>query len=320
MLHNIVSILMPIKNEGNFIEKTVESILNQDEINFELIVVDDHSDDSTIDILKRFNDPRLRIHTNEGKGIIDALQMAFRLSKGMFITRHDGDDLMPVQKLSELKNILLEKGPGHISTGKVKYFSDHGTGDGFLKYEKWLNGLCDNQNHYEDIFKECVICSSNWMAFKNDLEEIKAFSNLRYPEDYHLVFKFFDSKFKIITSPKVTHFWRDHPNRASRTLEQYKDQKFFDLKVNYFFKAFPNSTPVVWGAGPRGKELAKTMLKKQRAFRWVCSNPRKINKSIYGVKVEDPATISEEIVLIAVSQKNLIKEQLIQKNIISYEI
>ena len=72
--------------------------------------------------------------------------------------------MMPVNKLFELKAILLCHGKSTISTGLVEYFSDSTLADGFGKYENWLNDLCSRDSHEKSLFKECVICSSNFMG------------------------------------------------------------------------------------------------------------------------------------------------------------
>ena len=169
----MISILMPFQNEALHLDETLKSILAQTEENFELIAMDDHSNDHSLDILRQYSllDSRVKVFSSMGNGTISAIVDAFELSRGNFITRHDADDLMPRHKLSELKELLIINGKKHISTGKVKYFGTLGVKDGFKKYEEWLNDLCDNDNHFKDIFKECVVPSPNWMMFREDFQE-----------------------------------------------------------------------------------------------------------------------------------------------------
>ena len=71
----MISILMPFKNEANFLKKTLESILIQD-VDFELIAVDDHSTDESWEILSKRN--KVKLFKNEGRGTIDALKLAYK--------------------------------------------------------------------------------------------------------------------------------------------------------------------------------------------------------------------------------------------------
>ena len=197
----------------------------------------------------------------------------------------DADDLMVPTKLAELKKLLLKKGKGHISTGLVQYFSDDELGEGYQKYADWLNDLARSDDPYDEIYKECVIPSPCWMLHKEDLIKCGAFSSDIYPEDYDLCFRFFKKDLIPVSTKTVLHQWRDHRQRSSRTMEVYADQRFFDLKLNYFFElSYYHSRPIVlWGAGKNGKTLAKKLQALNQEFMWVCNNPNKWNQDIFGV-------------------------------------
>lgn len=299
---------MCFKNEARHLDKTLQSILAQSERDFELIAVDDHSEDQSVHLLKKYQqlDDRIMFLSNEGNGIIDALRTAFSAVSGTFVTRQDADDLMPSYKLKTLKELLLKHGTGHVATGLVTYFSDGVLENGFIKYADWLNSLCKTGTHAQHLFKECVIASPNWMTYKTDLCAINAFQDESYPEDYHLVFKMFEKNFKVVSSDKVTHLWRDHPVRVSRTLAHCKDQKFYVLKVAYFLKFYGKENIIVWGTGPSGKQLAKVLIDHGVRFKWVTSNAKKIGKVIYSVTVEHFDAlkgIENGRVMIAVTQR-----------------
>jgi glycosyltransferase involved in cell wall biosynthesis len=319
----MISILLPFKNEASFILNCFESIANQTEKDFEVIAVDDHSEDDSHQIALNFSkkDKRFNVIKNAGTGVIKALQTAYTVSRGQYISRQDADDLMPVHKLKTLKTLLDGKGPGHIATGKVQYFSNDELKEGFRKYESWLNDLCIYRNHYEHIFKECVICSANWLMYKADFEKLNYFETVFYPEDYFLVFKLKELNFKIECTEEVTHLWRDHPNRASRTSALYQNQNFFPLKI-YFLKKFYSSHKfVLWGAGPNGKELAQKLLCAEIEFSWLAQNSKKIGKHIYEKLIHDPDNFAfqdSHLVIICSRQRNAIsqiKEILKTKNV-----
>ncbi|NNJ88126.1 MAG: glycosyltransferase family 2 protein, partial [Eudoraea sp.] len=83
---------------------------------------------------------------------------------------------------------------------------------------------------------------------------------------------------------EVLHMWRDYETRTSRTSEHYAQNYFLDLKLHYFLKLdWQSNRPlVIWGAGSKGKTLAKLLSKQKIPFYWVCDNPNKIGKKIYG--------------------------------------
>ncbi|MEP3383404.1 MAG: glycosyltransferase family 2 protein, partial [Flavobacteriaceae bacterium] len=103
-------------------------------------------------------------------------------------------------------------------------------------------------------------------------------------EDYDLTFRFYEKGMKIIPCNQVLHLWRDYDTRTSRTHEHYAQNYFLDIKLYYFLKLDRNSERplVIWGAGFKGKSIAKNLIKKDISFIWLCDNPNKINKKIYG--------------------------------------
>lgn len=308
MKNDLVSVLMPVRNAGNYLRECLESVIAQDLANWELIAVDDHSEDNSLEILRRSagEEPRIRVLQNNGTGIVPALRQAFLASAGNYISRMDADDVMAKNKLSRLKDLLQNRGEGHVATALVKVFPATTVQGGYRRYEEWLNGLTLSRKNYTEIYKECVIPSPCWMVNRNDLQQCGAFEAEVYPEDYDLCFRFYRQGLKVVSSPEVLHFWRDHPERASRNDPHYTDQTFFSLKLDHFFEADRLSSRqlVLWGAGRKGKQLARELIGRGKTFSWVCNNEKKAGNEIYGQVVMNDKTIMAKDdlqILVAVS-------------------
>ena len=290
MQNPLVSILIPFKNTESFLVECLDSLISQSYSNWELLIVDDHSTDSSYTLVENyvFKDSRIKLFKNEGSGIINALKLAFKHSTGDYITRMDSDDVMPKHKIKTLLENLLLYGKQHIATGLVSYFSENRISDGYKKYEQWLNALTLNGSNYSEIYKECVIPSPCWMIHKEDLLAIDAFNPKRYPEDYDLTFRFYEKKYKVIPCNQTLHYWRDYGARASRTDENYAENSFIDIKLYYFLKLdYDKNRPlVIWGAGQKGKTIAKKLIALKVDFEWICDNPKKIGKDIYNIKMK----------------------------------
>ncbi|WP_445956094.1 glycosyltransferase family 2 protein [Yeosuana sp.] len=290
MQSSLISILTPFKNTEDYIIDCIDSILNQTYTNWELLIVDDSSTDDSYKIVQKFaaNDNRIKLFKNTGHGIIDALRIAFKESNGDYITRMDGDDIMSENKLEVLINNLHISGKKHVATGLVSYFSKQGISDGYKKYEQWLNNLIKTGNNYSEIYKECTIPSPCWMIHREDLICAEAFNPTIYPEDYDLTFRFYMHQFKIIPCKDILHYWRDYETRTSRTHVNYAQNTFLDIKMRYFLKLDYNSNRplVIWGAGLKGKTIAKKLIEKKINFEWVCNNPKKIGKYIFNQQLK----------------------------------
>ncbi|MEO1487644.1 MAG: glycosyltransferase family 2 protein, partial [Bacteroidota bacterium] len=238
MVEDLVSIIMPFRNTAEFLPECLESILQQSYSNWELIAINDRSEDNSLDILKTYalEDSRIRVYQNGGHGILPALQTGYEKVQGAFITRMDSDDVMVTDRLQWMVSELQQRGTGYLAVGQVKYFSHRGISDGYRKYETWLNEMTAKGTNYQEIYKECVVPSPCWMTHRSDFEKCGGFSHNRYPEDYDLTFRFYQYGLKVIPCDQVLLRWRDYDSRTSRTSEHYAQNYFLDIKMHYFLK------------------------------------------------------------------------------------
>lgn len=307
----MISIVLPVKNAGLYLEECLDSIISQTYSDWQLIAVNDHSSDDSSSILNSYagKDTRISVIENKGKGIIPALQTAYEKAQGIYITRIDADDKMSETKLEVFSKALAERQKGTVAVGLVEYFAEKGISDGYRRYADWLNQLTLEKRNFQDIYKECSIPSPNWMMHRKDFEECGAFNSEIYPEDYDLAFRMRAADLDILPIPHVTHYWRDHTERSSRNDPNYQDNRFTQLKVRYF-KQYDYDSSVelfLWGAGKKGKNLAQELQKNAIPFRWICNNEKKIGHEIYGVTLEDTTTLNNDIacqVILAVSQQS----------------
>lgn len=285
----LISIIIPFKNTANFLPDCLKSIQQQTHQNWELLIVDDHSTDNSFEIVKLYseNDQRITLITSKGHGIINALQTGYAKANGKYVTRMDSDDKMAPSKLETMVNQLLHYGPGHIALGLVSYFSEKGVGNGFIEYQNWLNQLTSQGDNFNGIYKECVIPSPCWMISTSDFDACGGFNFTVYPEDYDLAFRYYQHNYKCIPSKKVLHYWRDYGERASRNDDNYSKNSLLDIKIKHFIGLDLNLSTqlVLWGAGQKGKRVAQQLLEQNIDFHWICDNPKKIGKDIYGKKL-----------------------------------
>src|SRR5256885_16905715 len=89
----LISVVMPVWNGERYLRESIESILRETFPNFELIVIDDGSIDSTPEVLHSCNDPRLQVFRRKHAGIVDALNFGIAHAQAEWIARQDADDL-----------------------------------------------------------------------------------------------------------------------------------------------------------------------------------------------------------------------------------
>lgn len=96
-----VTVLLPVYNRES-VDKCINYVLQQTFEDFELLIIDNHSTDNTINVIRNFNDERIRLVINEENiGQTGSLNKGIKLAKGEYIARIDSDDLMLSQRLEK---------------------------------------------------------------------------------------------------------------------------------------------------------------------------------------------------------------------------
>jgi hypothetical protein len=104
-----VSVLMSVYNGERYLRESIESILSQTFTDFEFIIVDDGSFDSTATILRNYRDPRMVLLSNEVNiGLTHSLNRGLAVARGRFIARQDADDVSLPNRLERQVLFLRE--------------------------------------------------------------------------------------------------------------------------------------------------------------------------------------------------------------------
>jgi len=96
-----VSIIVPVKNCGKTINKSIKSVLDQTYTDFEIIVVDNNCTDDTIKKIRSLKDDRIKVVECHIPGIVPALNTGLKNATAPLIARQDGDDVWYVDKLEK---------------------------------------------------------------------------------------------------------------------------------------------------------------------------------------------------------------------------
>lgn len=165
-----VSVIIPTYNRAHLVGRAIRSVLNQTYQDFEIIVVDDGSTDNTEEVVKSFNDPRIRyIRHEKNRGGSAARNTGIRATYGEFIAFLDSDDEWLPEKLEKQVLICSDEQIGLVYTGRKVIDSQSG---------QVLSKIVPDKegNVYEQLLERDFIgtCSSV-MVKKEALENIKGF-------------------------------------------------------------------------------------------------------------------------------------------------
>lgn len=107
----LVSIITPTYNCGRFIAETIECVLAQTYQNWEMLIIDDCSTDNTEQVVRQYNDPRIKYHClKQNSGAAVARNEALKMAKGRWIAFLDSDDLWSPNKLKRQVEFMVTNG------------------------------------------------------------------------------------------------------------------------------------------------------------------------------------------------------------------
>lgn len=147
--NSLVSIIIPIYNAAKYLEETIKSVENQTYQDYEAILIDDGSNDNSLEIAKKhaIENPKIKIIKSEHQGVSKARNIGIESAKGRYLTFLDADDIWLPNKLEEQINFIKENNYAFVYCN-FKILSDDGkkisreikTGDK-LDYKKALKNI-----------------------------------------------------------------------------------------------------------------------------------------------------------------------------------
>lgn len=288
-----VSVVMPCRDAADTIDEAIQSILTQELEDLELIVVDDGSKDQTGERLARWRrrDPRVRLLSNAGSGIVAALNTGIQVGKAPLIARMDADDIALPDRLVR-QVAWLEDHPEAALVGcLVKAFPKDAVRAGFRAYVAWLNSLITAEDIAREIFVESPLAHPSVVVRSEWLDRMDGYQDFGWPEDYDLWLRMYANGASFGKVPECLLLWREHPRRATRADSRYSVENFLRAKAHYLtvgpFKG--REDIIVWGAGQMGRRLSKHLLKEGvRLLAFVDIDPKKIGREKRGCPVIAP--------------------------------
>lgn len=103
----MISVVIPLYNKEKQIAKTLQTVLNQTYQDFEIVIVNDGSTDGSVDEVKKFLNPRIRLINQKNGGVSAARNRGIEEAKGEYIAFLDADDLWDIDHLEVLYQLIL---------------------------------------------------------------------------------------------------------------------------------------------------------------------------------------------------------------------
>jgi len=298
MTDPLVSILLPLRNEEQHLPSALLSLQRQTMDNWELIAVDDGSTDTTSDILHSFaeQDPRITILKRPAEGLVAALNYGLHACRGTLVARMDGDDICHPQRL-ETQLEYFHKDPSLTLVATcVRHFPRMNIQGGMLTYEEWQNRILTHLDIIRNFFVESPFAHPSVMFRRTDILEAGGYRQKPWAEDYDLWLRLAERGARFAKCPETLLFWRDRPQRLTRTADNCTLESFRICKAHFLRRTYlkDHSEVTLWGAGQEGKEWRKALQQEGvRVARWIDVDARKIGQVIHGATVYRPEILKE---------------------------
>lgn len=224
-----ISVLIPNYNSAKYLPEAIESVLNQSLDDFELIIVDNKSNDNSIEIVENYmkKDKRIQLYINDNNiGMYRNFNQALLYSKGEYIKFLNSDDKLHYKNLEILSNILDKKQSVSIVTSLRQCFGDKND----ILYPPFNEGEYSGK---EIILKSLKI--GNWIGEPTTVMIRRKNLNLGLFDISLLMFADFDMWLRqlqvgnIYFVKQVLSYFRIHKNQGTQFLNEDEDKQLFNL-------------------------------------------------------------------------------------------
>jgi len=229
----LVSVVIPVYNGEKYLKKTIESVLNQNYQNFEVVVVDDASTDSSLEIINSFikiHPQKIRlIQHSKNKGCPAATKnTGIKNAKGKYIAFIDQDDIWKKEKLTKQIEIIIKK-KDLIANFANGYILNSENSKIIARQWPHINQFPNQKEIQQRLLKGNFILTSSCALVKKDsLIQLGGFDEqMKLADDYDLWFRLsLIGNLSFINLPLF--YWRYHKSSLSHNEEKHlKDLIYF---------------------------------------------------------------------------------------------
>ena len=231
-----LSVIVPTYNAGNNIKKCIESILNQNIQNVEILVINDGSTDNSGQIVKEYvkqNPKTITYYEKENTGVADTRNYGISIAKGKYILFIDSDDYMKQGLLQEIQKYIEQD----IDIIKFKLERVNEYGDILEEVDGAVFDKCDGETAFNMLcFSDVLLDSPCVYVFKRELFELNNFKfkvNTQH-EDFGLI-PLVILKAKSVISINIYGYCYLQTNDSITRNEDYSKtlKKFNDVLLHY---------------------------------------------------------------------------------------
>lgn len=242
----MISIVTASYNYEEFIGETISSVLNQTYQNWEMIIIDDCSNDGSVDIIKSFQDERIKLFTNpRNLGLAKTVQKGIEKATGDWIVFLESDDILKPDYLEKKVKIINKNPDVNLIFNDCEFFGDEKKTYDFNIVLKKTRHILSEKHYPANLFynffqSNKIFTFSNVAVKKSDLLKVDYEPKMDYLLDWHLWIQLaYLGKFYYIDEQLTK--WRLH-NNSYINVSIYKTP--FDLQIPAYLKVFKKTLDI----------------------------------------------------------------------------
>ena len=211
----LVTVLMPVYNAERFLSEAIDSILQQSLTDFEFLIIDDGSTDSSREIINSYKDPRIRLVQNETNlGITASLNKGIQLARASLIARMDADDISYPERLQKQYDYLRTHPDCALLSTSARVITED-------KQTVYIDKINSRYFYYNLTFTSPIF-HPTVMYVKKAVQAVGMYT-VPYSEDFEL-FWHMSRQYKIDNLPEVLLDYRNN----SQSLHQVNKKREYD--------------------------------------------------------------------------------------------
>ncbi|MFC4656942.1 glycosyltransferase [Rheinheimera marina] len=234
--------LMTTYNTAPYVQATIDSVLAQSFTDFELVIVDDGSSDETVDLIRRYQDPRIRLYCrSENKGVGYSLQEALQYVRSPYVIKVDSDDLSHPERFAKQLQYLQANPELAVVKCYIEAFAESDD-------PETLERLVTRQRDYavaNQINSEHLISENlpRWLCVEHtsycaQTAAIRAVGYLdqRLCEDYSLFYRLHEQGYRFGCVPEFLVQVRVNPQSVTAQVNTERLRSWFGCVFDMKFK------------------------------------------------------------------------------------
>jgi glycosyltransferase involved in cell wall biosynthesis len=214
-------VLLPVHDAGDLLRPTVGSVLAQTRADFEIVLVDDGSDDGCVDAIAALGEPRIRILRQECCGAARARAVAAAAARGRFFALLDHDDLWLPQKLERHLRMFEERPEADLTFSWCRFVDEHGDDLG-LPIRRWHGAISR-----DELLIDFVVKTASAIVVRRDAAERGGGFDATLPRLCDVDFALRVAALRpgnCRAVPEVLTLYRRHPGQMSGKWRELRDE------------------------------------------------------------------------------------------------